>query len=40
METKTIPRYYVESFDHYRKEDYDENPANAIAKFLVENKLI
>lgn len=40
LETKKNARYYVEDFDHYRKEDYDENPANALAKFLVENKLI
>lgn len=40
LKTKKNARYYVEDFDHYRTDDYDENPANALAKFLVENKLI
>lgn len=44
IETKTKPRYYVETFEHYRyDEDCDENPANALAKmliYLLENNLI
>jgi hypothetical protein len=43
LQTKTVPRYYVETFEHYRDQDYDENPANALAKmliYLLENKLI
>ena len=43
IKTDTIPRYYVETFEHYRDSDWDKNPANALAKmliYLIENKLI
>lgn len=43
LETKKIPRYYAETFEHYRDSDSDENPANALARMLIqliENKLI
>ncbi len=43
LPTKKIPRYYVETFEHYRDQDYDSNPANALAKmliYLLENKLV
>ena len=43
IKTDTIPRYYVETFEHYRDSDWNENPANALAKmliYLIENKLI
>ena len=36
------PRYYVETFEHYRNRDFSENPADALALmliYLIENKL-
>jgi hypothetical protein len=34
---------WAQTFEHYRDQDYDENPANALAKmliYLIENGLI
>jgi len=40
---KEKPRYYVETFEHYRDRDWSENPADALALMLIhfiEHKLI
>lgn len=44
LPTKTIPRYYAETFEFHTDPNlYDNNPANALAKLLIlllENNII
>lgn len=43
MATNSIPRYYVETFEHYRDSDWNENPAEALGlmlEYLITNNLM